>query len=135
MQLSPSSSPTIYVVDDDDAVRESVRFLLESFGMTVRDYADAQAFIDAEKPARHLQGRNCCLLLDLHMPGMSGADLLEHLQASGIPIPAIVLTGRSSTSLRERVERAGALALLEKPAEESDLSREIARALAIASGD
>jgi FixJ family two-component response regulator len=66
---------------------------------------------------------------------MSGADLLEHLQASGIPIPAIVLTGRSSVSLRERVERAGALALLEKPAEESDLSREIARALAIASGD
>ena len=123
MQLSPSSSPTIYVVDDDDAVRESVRFLLESFGMTVRDYADAQAFIDAEKPAGHLQGRNCCLLLDLHMPGMSGADLLEHL------------TGRSSVSLRERVERAGALVLMEKPAEESDLSREIARALAISSGD
>ena len=91
--------------------------------------------MEAEKPVRHLQGRNCCLLLDLHMPGMSGADLLEHLQASGIPIPAIVLTGRSSTSLRERVERAGALVLLEKPAEESDLSREIARALAIASGD
>lgn len=106
-----------------------MRFLLESYGFRVSDFPDAQAFIEAEKPLEHLEGRNCCLLVDLHMPGMSGADLLEYLQANGQPIPAIVLTGRSSQPMRERVERAGALCLLEKPAEEDDLTREIARAL------
>lgn len=131
MRPSALLSPTIYVVDDDEAVRESMRFLLESYGMTVRDFPDARAFIDAEKPLEHLYGRNCCLLLDLHMPGMSGADLLEHMQAAGHTIPAVVLTGRSSPPMRERVERAGALGLLEKPAEEHDLTREISRALAV----
>lgn len=103
--------------------------LLESHGFEVRDFSDARFFIEAEKPPEHMEGRNCCLLVDLHMPGMNGAELLEYLQANDQQIPAIVLTGRSSATMLERVERAGAICLLEKPAEVDELTRQIARAL------
>lgn len=129
MRLSASPSATVYVVDDDEAVRESVMLLLEVHGFEVRDFADARSFIEAEKPLEHLDGRNCCLLVDLHMPGMNGAELLEYLQTNDQQIPAIVLTGRSSATMLERVERAGAICLLEKPAEEDELTSQIALAL------
>src|SRR5215213_4246230 len=99
----------VHVVDDDEAVRDSLRALLESYGTAVRDYASASEFLLAI-PAR-LEG---CVLLDLHMPGMSGLELLDLLRANGSKLPVIAVTGRSDALLKERVVRAGALTLLDK---------------------
>lgn len=119
---------TIYVVDDDDAVRDSVRALFESYGLAVRDYPSAHHFLSDDR-SRERDGLSCCLLLDLHMPGMSGAELLEHMKESGISLPTIVLTGRVDPQLRERVKRAGASALLEKPVNDDELVQTIRYAL------
>lgn len=120
---------TIYVVDDDDAVRDSVRALFESYGLTVRDYPSAHHFLGDDR-SRERDGLSCCLLLDLHMPGMSGAELLEHLKELEISLPTVVLTGRADPQLWERVMRAGARALLEKPVNDDDLAQAIRHALA-----
>ncbi|WP_304735869.1 response regulator transcription factor [Parvibaculum sp.] len=118
----------IYIVDDDDAVRDSTRALFEAYGLTVRDYPSANHFLDDDR-TRERDGLSCCLLLDLHMPGMSGAELLEHLKESEISLPTVVLTGRADAQLRERVMRAGARALLEKPVNSEDLAQTIRQVL------
>lgn len=121
----------VHVVDDDEAVRDSMRALLESHGFEVRDYASAREFLVATplKPVG-------CVLLDLHMPGMSGLELLETLRACGFRLPIIALTGRSDIALRQRVIRAGALFLLDKPVADDTLlsSLSSARLLAECSG-
>ena len=100
----------VHVVDDDEAVRDSTRALLESHGFEVRDYASAKEFlVDAPPKPKG------CMLLDLHMPGMSGMELLDTLYAQGSRLPVIAITGRSDSALKERVVRAGALMLLDKP--------------------
>jgi FixJ family two-component response regulator len=114
----------VYLVDDDEAVRDSMRELLRSYGVDVRDYGSAREFL--EEPFRD---RTSCLLLDLHMPGMSGLELLELLHERGDPIPVIVITGRSDTFLRERVHEAGAMALLNKPVDDEELVQSIETAL------
>src|SRR5258708_16203608 len=106
----PQTVPTIYLVDDDPAVRDSLRTMLEAFGMEVRDYASAKAFL--ADPYRNKRG---CLVLDLHMPEMSGLELLENLRAQGSSLPVIVFTDRGDANLREHVERCAAAALLAKP--------------------
>ena len=115
----------VYVVDDDDAVRDSLRVLLESFDFDVRDYNSAQAFL-----AHHCIDLRACLLLDLHMPVMSGIDLLEHMQAQGSKLPTIVITGRSDSVLKERALRSGARELIDKPVADEVLLGAIGRAFA-----
>lgn len=72
------------------------------------------------------------MLLDLHMPGMSGLELLETLQAQGSKVPVIAITGRSDAVLKERAARAGAVTLLEKPVADDMLLNSLARALSLA---
>ena len=116
---------TAYVVDDDDAVRDSMRVLLESYGMDVEDFPSACDFLK-----RGLKGLTLsCLLLDLHMPGMGGLELLERLRASGDRIPAIVITGKGDQTSRSRVVGAGAQLMLEKPVDDEELAHAIAAAL------
>ncbi|HUD51375.1 response regulator transcription factor [Parvibaculum sp.] len=122
--MRTSSGRPVCVVDDDDAVRDSVRILLESHGLTVRDYASARAFL-AEAAAE-----GGCLLLDLHMPEMSGLELLEKLRADHVGIPTIIMTGRSDAGLRARAQRAGAVAFLDKPVDEDELLDSIQNAFA-----
>jgi two-component system, LuxR family, response regulator FixJ len=117
----------VHVVDDDEAVRDSTRALLESYGIEVRAYSSAGEFLAAG--AAQIQG---CVLLDLHMPGMSGLELLETLQDRGSKVPVIAITGRSDSVLRERAVRAGAMTLLEKPVAEDSLLDSLARALVMA---
>jgi len=117
------SQRMVHVVDDDDAVRDSMRSLLEAHGLTVREYDSAGAFLSADGE------EGGCLLLDLHMPGMSGLELLETLREKHNDIPTIVMTGRSDAGLRARAQRSGALAFLDKPVDEDQLMSTIDRAL------
>jgi FixJ family two-component response regulator len=115
------------VVDDDEAVRDSMRALLESYGIEVRDYASAGEFLAAG------QARNPgCVLLDLHMPGMSGLELLETLKNQGSKLSVIAITGRGDTVLKERAVRAGAVTLLDKPVADDRLLDSLERALLVA---
>jgi two-component system, LuxR family, response regulator FixJ len=116
----------VYVVDDDEAVRDSMRALLESWGMEVADFASAADFLARDGRA------DGCLLLDLHMPGMNGLELLEHMQQQGTLLPTIVITGRSDSVLKERALRAGALVLLDKPVDDDLLIASLERAFAFA---
>ena len=124
MRSSPSSRK-VHIVDDDDAVRDSMRVLLESLGFEVHDYTSAKDFLA-------LRGVNSdgCLLLDLHMPVMSGIDLLEHMQTQGPKLPTIVITGRSDPALKERALRGGALELIDKPVADDALLDALSRAFA-----
>ena len=116
----------VFVVDDDAAVRDSMRALLECLGVEVRDYPSAKDFLRSM-----CANSNGCLLVDFHMPGMTGVELLERLRAQGNPMPVIVMTGRSDTALKERVLRAGALELLDKPIDEALLMKALDRAFTL----
>ena len=118
---------TIYIVDDDDAVRDSLRALLESCDFKVQDFGSATEFL-----ARRNGMRGDCLLLDLHMPQMDGLSLLEKMRVDGSQMPTIVITGRSDPLLKQRALQSGAFALFDKPVAETALLNAID--LAIASG-
>jgi two-component system, LuxR family, response regulator FixJ len=117
----------VYVVDDDDAVRDSLRALLEASGFDVRDYDSAEDFL-----SHHCTQAKACLLVDVHMPVMSGIELLEHMRSHGPQLPTIMFTGRSDPMLKERALRGGALELLDKPVAEESLLKAIGRAFASA---
>ena len=116
--------PVVYVVDDDEAVRDSTRVVLESYGMNVRTFGSANAFLSEVEDAP-----TGCLLLDQHMPEMTGLEMLEVLRASRKALPVIMITARSDAGFRERALRAGAVALLDKPVADDDLIRAIDTAL------
>src|SRR5258705_14022829 len=100
--LTDPSAHKIYIVDDDDAVRDSMRTLLESLGFDVTDFNSALSFL-----AHDCSNSTGCLLLDLHMPVMGGIELLEHMRERGTNVPTIVITGRGDAVLKERALRSG----------------------------
>lgn len=102
----------IYVVDDDDSVRESVCMLLEAYGFSVRGFAAAGAFLENTRG----EGADF-FLFDMHMPGMNGLELLELLRGRGIRTPAAILTGRFDSELLPRVKRVGCAVVMQKPLE------------------
>lgn len=104
----------VYVVDDDAGVRDSARALLESYDLAVEVFDSARAFLDGFKE----DGKGC-LILDLNMPEMSGLELLELLRRREIGLPVIIVTGRGDATSRERAQRAGAFAFLDKPVDHS----------------
>lgn len=105
-----SATATVFVVDDDEAVRESIQLLVESAGLAVEVFASARAFLESYDPGRH-----GCLVTDIRMPGMSGLELQEHLAASGVTLPVIVLTGHGDVPAAVRALKAGAVDFVEKP--------------------
>jgi FixJ family two-component response regulator len=104
------AEPIIYVVDDDEAVRDSLKLLLESYGMVVEDYRSSEEFARSYVP-----GRGACLILDLHLPGASGLDYLAKQDDAAAELPVIVITRRGDSPSRARAEHLGALAFLDKP--------------------
>ena len=116
--------PTIYVVDDDDAVRDSLKILLESYQLTVRDFGSVPEFLDGLQPVD-----NSCLVLDLHLPAMGGFDVMNTLSRRRVRLPVIVITGRSDSQTKARALAAGAVAFLEKPVDDQVLMNAIDTAL------
>jgi len=115
---------TIFVVDDDAAIRDSLRMMLETAGYGVRDFASAQAFLADP----HLGGG--CLIVDIRMPGMGGLELQEELVRRKANIPVIVMTGHADVPLAVRAMRAGAIDFVEKPFDQERMLQSVSDALA-----
>jgi PAS domain S-box-containing protein len=132
MPTSPRPAPaekrhvphTIFVVDDDALVRESLRGMLEEDGRTVEDYASCEEFLTAYRP-----GGEGCLLVDALLPGMSGVELLRQLKASGHQLPSIMITGSGEVQIAVEAMKAGASDFIEKPVSSLELLIGIERVL------
>lgn len=122
----PASRGPVLVVDDDDAVRRSLRFALELEGLDVRLYVDGPALLGDEVnlPATG------CLVVDQFMPGMEGVELMTHLRLRQVRLPAIMITAKASDELRARAHAAGFDFVLEKPLHDGSLVAGIRGALA-----
>ncbi len=119
-----NNKPTVFVVDDDQAIRSSLKWLIESVAMEVKTFESANAFIENYYP-----GRSGCLLLDVRMPGMSGLELQEYLSEQRITIPVIIITGHGDVPMAIRAMKAGAVDFIEKPFNDELLLESIRHAL------
>lgn len=119
------SASTIYVVDDDEAVRDSLGALLEAQGHQVKSFASAEDFLRAYRG--DMRG---CLLVDLRMPGMDGLTLLQRLASSGSKLPVVVVTGHGDVPLAVKAMKAGAVDFLQKPYGNEAMLDVVRRALA-----
>jgi two-component system, LuxR family, response regulator FixJ len=115
---------TVFVVDDDEAVRNSLRFLLKSVGLATQTLASAREFLDSYKPQQP-----GCLVLDVRMPGMSGLELQQQLNLRGAVIPVIFITGHGDVPMAVEAMQQGAFDFLQKPFRDQDLIDRIQRAL------
>ena len=120
-----NSVPNIFVVDDDSSVRKGLGRLLRSRGYQVETFGSAEKFLqnasDCSGPA--------CLVLDIRMPGLSGLDLQDELEARGLTLPVIFITGHGTVPLSVRAMKAGAVDFLQKPFEDQDLLDAVQRAI------
>ncbi len=122
-----TQTATVYIVDDDPAVRDSLRWLIESLKYPVETFDSAQAFLDSYTPAAR-----GCLVLDVRLPGMSGLQLQKKLTEDGIDLPTIIITGHGDVPLAVRALQAGALHFLEKPFREQEVLDCVQEALELA---
>jgi RNA polymerase sigma factor (sigma-70 family) len=121
---TPSTTPQIFIVEDDDAVRESLQLVLESLGHTVSAFASAGAFL--EQFNSDLAG---CLVLDIRMPGMNGMELQRKLNDSNSMLPIIFVTGHGDVPMAVEAMQQGAFDFIQKPYREQQLLEKIERAL------
>jgi len=121
-----SGEPTVFVVDDDQTVRGSLCWLLESLRLKVQTYASAQDFLSAYDPVQP-----GCLLLDVRMPDISGLQLQEILEQRKVRIPVILITGHGDIAMAVRAMKAGAFDFIEKPFKDQVLLERVQQCLAI----
>jgi two-component system response regulator FixJ len=114
---------TIHLVDDDEAIRHSASFLLRHSGFRVKTYTDGVTFLDQVETAEH-----GCILLDVQMPVMDGLEVQEALNARGVSMPVIVLTGHGDVAVAVRAMKAGAVDFVEKPYAKQSLLDALIRA-------
>jgi two-component system, LuxR family, response regulator FixJ len=116
MSLLSAHQPTdlihtpICIVDDDQGVTDSLKLLIEAFGFDVQSYSSGPQFL-----ADNRHRKAGCLIIDLHMPGMNGLDIVDHLRRTGIRLPTILVSGRLDTKARERAANLGVTETIEKP--------------------
>jgi two-component system response regulator FixJ len=113
-----------HVIDDDEAVRESIRFLLRTAHLTVKTYETASAFLAVAPTVG-----SGCIITDVRMPGMSGLDLLRRLKEMGLRLPVIVITGHGDVPLAVEAMKFGAVDFLEKPFHDDVLLASVRSAL------
>lgn len=114
----------MFVIDDDEAVRNSLRLLLKSVGLPVRTFASAMEFLpgyDPQQPG--------CMVLDIRMPGMSGLELLQQLNQRAVTIPVVFITGHGDVPMAVEAMQNGAFDFLQKPFRDRDLIDRVQRAL------
>jgi two-component system response regulator FixJ len=119
------SAPTVFVVDDDEGVRDSLRFLLKSVGLPTKTLGSATEFLDSydvDQPG--------CLVLDVRMPAMSGLELQQQLNVRGAMIPVIFITGHGDIPMAVEAMQHGAFDFLQKPFRDQDLIDRLQKALA-----
>lgn len=121
---TPHTAPRIFIVEDDDAVRDSLQLVLESLGHTVSAFASAGAFL--EKFNSDLAG---CLVLDIRMPGMNGMELQRKLNDNNSMLPVIFVTGHGDVPMAVEAMQQGAFDFIQKPYREQQLLEKIERAL------
>jgi len=117
--------PTVFVVDDDDAVRDSLKMLLKAAGIAALGSSSAQEFLSVYDPAQP-----GCLLLDVRMPGMSGLEMQHELNVRGAMIPVIFITGHGDIPMAVEAMQHGAFDFLQKPFGDQDLLDRVQKALA-----
>jgi FixJ family two-component response regulator len=118
------AEPTVFVVDDDAGIRKSTCVLLESAGLPFREFDSATSFLSEYKP--DMPG---CLVLDLHMPGMSGIDLVERLRADKASLPILIVSGTGTVPLAVKGMKLGVLDFLVKPVDPAVLISKVQAAL------
>ncbi len=118
--------PTVFVVDDDAAIRKSLRFLIESVGLRVETFATAEQFLE-----RYDRTRPGCLLLDVRMPGMSGLHLQDELAVRKVHLPIIIITAYAEVSTAVGALRKGAIDFIEKPFSDQVLLDRVLHAIEI----
>ena len=120
-----SRSHKIAVIDDDETVRDSLRALLEAHSFAVADFGDGDSFLD-----RHRDTAADCVILDVHMPGKTGLDVLKALRDAGDMTPVILITGRSDRLIEAKAKVEASVTILDKPVAQALLFRAIDSALA-----
>ena len=119
-----SDDAIVFVIDDDESIRESLKSLIRSVGLKVQTFASAHEFLRSERP-----DVAACLILDVRMPGLSGLDLQRDLSEANIHIPIIFITGHGDIPMSVRAMKAGAVEFLTKPFRDQDLLDAIQQAL------
>lgn len=129
--MRPVSSPEslVRIVDDDEAVRGSLKLLLKSAGLATQAYASAAEFL-----AAYEDGQPGCLVLDIRMPGMNGLELQDELNRRGAMIPVIFITGHGDVPMAVEAMQRGAMDFLQKPFRDQDLIDRVRKALALDRG-
>src|SRR5271166_4911241 len=122
--MSIGDVTTVFIIDDDAGVRESIKDLVESVGLHAESFATAQEFLSRDR-----RGGSSCLVLDVRLPGISGLDLQHELRRTGINIPVIFITGHADVPMTVAAMKSGAVEFLTKPFREQDLLDVIQRAL------
>lgn len=123
-EIITDSSASVFVVDDDDAMLISIRWLLESVGLRVKTFASAKEFLDKCKTSDP-----GCLILDVRMAGMSGLELQQQLKVQGMNIPIIFVTGHGDVPMAIKAMKAGAFEFLTKPFNDQALLDSINKAI------
>jgi two-component system response regulator FixJ len=119
-----SAEPIVFVVDDDPAMRDSLKLLLEASGYATHTHESAVAFLAGDAP-----GRFGCVVADIRMPEMDGLQLQEELQSKNSAMPVILMTGHADVPIAVRAMKAGAVDFLEKPFDDETLLGSVRRAL------
>lgn len=125
-----ASDPIVYVIDDDDAARHSLEFLLDCADIRVRSFPSADAFLSSAPP---LDG--ACIVTDVRMSGTNGMELVDALRSRGATVPVIVITGHADVPLAIQAMKAGVSDFIEKPFDDDAMLNAIRQALAVQAGN
>jgi len=122
--VTPTDAPTVFIIDDDDGVRTSIKALLKSMALRSESFASAQEFLNYKRT----DGPSC-LVLDVRLPGISGIDFQHELRRAGVQIPIVFITGHGDIPMSVKAMKSGAVEFLTKPFRDQDLLDAIQQAL------